>query len=75
MHRKLCKVTGKREITMFNLTTPKAIVIGFFFIALAIASIPYSAGIVSPALAFETSGIETELHWIRRAIMGIDCSH
>ena len=36
---------------MFNLTTPKAIVIGFFLVALAIASTPYSNIIVSPALA------------------------
>ena len=33
------------------MTTPKAILIGLTFIAVAIASIPYSSNVVSPALA------------------------
>ena len=36
---------------MQNLTTPQAILCGFALIALAIASIPYSSSIVSPARA------------------------
>ena len=36
---------------MKNLTTPKAILCGLALIALAIASIPYSPNIVSPARA------------------------
>ena len=33
------------------MTTPKAILLGLTFIAVAIASIPYSNNVVSPALA------------------------
>jgi hypothetical protein len=33
------------------MTTPKAILIGLTFIAVAIASIPYSSNVVTPALA------------------------
>ena len=33
------------------MTTPKAILIGLTFIAIAIASIPYSNNVVTPALA------------------------
>ena len=40
---------------MKNLSTPQAILSGFALIALAIASIPYSSNIVSPAHA---SGIQ-----------------
>ena len=40
---------------MKNLTTPQAILCGFALIALAIASIPYSSNIVTPAHA---SGIQ-----------------
>ena len=36
---------------MKNLTTPQAILCGFALIALAIASIPYSSSVVSPAHA------------------------
>ena len=36
---------------MKNLTTPHAILLGLFLIALAIASIPYSSNFVKPALA------------------------
>ena len=36
---------------MKNLTTPQAILGGFALIALAIASIPYSSNIVTPAQA------------------------
>ena len=36
---------------MKNLTTPQAILCGFALIALAIASIPYSSNIVTPAHA------------------------
>ena len=34
---------------MKNLTTPQAILCGFALVALAIASIPYSSNIVTPA--------------------------
>ena len=37
---------------MKNLTTPQAILCGFALVALAIASIPYSSNIVSPAQAY-----------------------
>ena len=37
---------------MKNLTTPQAILGGFVLVALAIASIPYSSNIVSPAQAY-----------------------
>ncbi len=37
---------------MKNLTTPQAILCGFALIALAIASIPYSSNIVTPAQAY-----------------------
>ena len=37
---------------MKNLTTPQAILCGFALIALAIASLPYSSNIVSPAHAY-----------------------
>ena len=37
---------------MKNLTTPQAILCGFALIALAIASLPYSSNIVSPAQAY-----------------------
>ena len=40
-----------RDKQMKNLTTPQAILCGFALIALAIASIPYSSSIVSPAQA------------------------
>ena len=33
------------------MTTPQAIVTGFALVALAIASLPYSNGLISPALA------------------------
>ena len=36
---------------MKNLTTPHAILLGFGLVALAIASVPYSSKIVSPAFA------------------------
>ena len=36
---------------MQNLTTPQAILCGFALVALAIASIPYSSNIVTPAHA------------------------
>ena len=36
---------------MKNLTTPQAILFGFGLVALAIASIPYSSHVVTPALA------------------------
>ena len=36
---------------MKNLTTPQSILFGFGLVALAIASIPYSSKVVSPALA------------------------
>ena len=36
---------------MKNLTTPQAILCGFALVALAIASIPYSSNIVTPAHA------------------------
>ena len=36
---------------MKNLTTPQAILFGFGLVALAIASIPYSSQVVTPALA------------------------
>jgi len=35
------------------MTTPKAILLGLTFIAVAIASIPYSNNVVTPALASE----------------------
>ena len=37
---------------MKNLTTPQAVLGGFALIALAIASIPYSSSVVSPAQAY-----------------------
>ena len=40
-----------KDKQMKNLTTPQAILCGFALIALAIASIPYSSNIVSPAQA------------------------
>ena len=40
-----------KDKQMKNLTTPQAILCGFALIALAIASIPYSSSIVSPARA------------------------
>ena len=36
---------------MKNFTTPQAILFGFGLVALAIASIPYSSQVVTPALA------------------------
>ena len=36
---------------MKNLTTPQAILCGFALVALAIASIPYSSNVVTPAHA------------------------
>ena len=36
---------------MKNLTTPQAIICGFGLVALAIASVPYSSQIVTPAFA------------------------
>ena len=41
-----------KDKQMKNLTTPQAILCGFALIALAIASIPYSSNIVSPAQAY-----------------------
>ncbi|MDG1272875.1 MAG: hypothetical protein P8P46_00275 [Alphaproteobacteria bacterium] len=41
---------------MKNLTTPQAVLGGLALIALAVASIPYSSNIVTPAHA---SGIQT----------------
>jgi len=40
------------------MTTPKAILIGLTFIAVAIASIPYSNNVVTPALAFSLPEIQ-----------------
>ena len=37
---------------MGNITTPKAILIGFTFVALSIMSLPYHSFIISPANAF-----------------------
>jgi hypothetical protein len=45
----------QRRIEMRNLTTPQAVLGGLALIALAIASIPYSSNIVTPAHA---SGIQ-----------------
>jgi len=62
---------------MFNLTTPKAILLGFFLVAISIASLPYSAGMyVSDAQAAEYNllGIELELTRIRSAINSISCN-
>ena len=36
---------------MKNLTTPQAILFGFGLVALAIASIPYSSQVITPAFA------------------------
>ena len=36
---------------MKNLTTPQAILFGFGLVALAIASVPYSTQVITPALA------------------------
>ena len=36
---------------MKNLTTPQAILFGFGLVALAIASVPYSSQVITPALA------------------------
>ena len=36
---------------MKNLTTPQAILFGFGLVALAIASIPYSSKVITPAFA------------------------
>ena len=41
-----------KDKQMKNLTTPQAVLCGFALIALAIASIPYSSNIVSPAQAY-----------------------
>ena len=41
-----------KDKQMKNLTTPQAILCGFALVALAIASIPYSSNIVSPAQAY-----------------------
>ena len=40
-----------KDKQMKNLTTPQAILCGFALVALAIASIPYSSSIVTPAHA------------------------
>ena len=41
-----------KDKQMKNLTTPQAILCGLALIALAVASIPYSSNIVSPAQAY-----------------------
>ena len=41
-----------KDKQMTNLTTPQAILCGFALIALAIASLPYSSSVVSPAQAY-----------------------
>ena len=41
-----------KDKQMKNLTTPQAILCGFALIALAIASLPYSSNLVSPAQAY-----------------------
>ena len=41
-----------KDKQMKNLTTPQAILCGFALIALAIASLPYSSSVVSPAQAY-----------------------
>ena len=54
---------------MTILTTPKAVLIGFFLIALSIASLPYS---IKPANAelygYDVSGIEGGLYAIASSI-------
>ena len=54
---------------MTKLTTPKAVLIGFFLIALSIASLPYS---IKPANAelygYELSGIADGLYAIADAV-------
>jgi hypothetical protein len=54
---------------MTKLTTPKAVLIGFFLIALSIASLPYS---IKPANAelygYDVSGIEGGLYAIASSI-------
>ena len=35
------------------MTTPQAILTGFTLVALAIASLPYSNGLISPAFAYD----------------------
>ena len=42
---------------MKNLNTPKAILIGFLFISLSIASIPYSEIIIKPAFALGNNAL------------------
>lgn len=58
---------------MFNLTTPKAILLGFFMIAISIASLPYSSNILirdAQALSgMDFLGIENGLNAIARAIL------
>ena len=57
---------------MTKLTTPKAVLMGFFFIALSIASLPYS---IKPANAelysYSFLGIENSLKAIARSLDGI----
>ena len=46
------------------MTTPKAILVGFSLVALAIASLPYSNGVVPEAQAMPCATI-VETNWIR----------
>ena len=56
---------------MKNLTTPQAILFGFGLVALAIASIPYSSQVVTPALA-SSHGV----HKIAICdVTGLKCAH
>jgi hypothetical protein len=60
---------------MKELTTPKAILIGFFMVAVSIASLPYEGFIVKPAHAelssYDLNGIESALESIASALRSI----
>ena len=63
---------------MLNITTPKAIIIGFALVALSITSLPYQSFLVSPAKAewsmYDLRRIEGSLDGIANAVDGISIS-
>ena len=50
------------------MTTPKAILVGFGLVALAIASLPYSNGWMPKAQAFEGCATQIEIHMIQETL-------
>ena len=57
---------------MSELTTPKAVLIGFFLIAISIATLPITSSMLIRNASAEAYDLAAYLNEIQRAIEGID---